>query len=72
MSWAFLETMKSDVNWNISYVQVRDVVGSVRCLGSDSHIKILQNARYLLQQRYSQVPQLSCGFQFDLNNPYRI
>ena len=23
MSWAFLGTMKTDYNWNISYVQVR-------------------------------------------------
>lgn len=54
MSWAFLETMKTDVYWNISYVQ------------------ILQNTRALLQEHYSQIPQLSCGYQFDLNNPFRI
>ncbi|EXJ67822.1 uncharacterized protein A1O5_09168 [Cladophialophora psammophila CBS 110553] len=54
MSWAFLETMKTDVDWNMSYVQ------------------ILQNTRALLQQRYSQVPQLSCGYPFDLNNPFKI
>ncbi|KIV79291.1 hypothetical protein PV11_06859 [Exophiala sideris] len=54
MSWAFLETMKLDYNWNISYVQ------------------ILQNTRDLLQQRYSQIPQLSCGYRFDLNSPFRI
>ncbi|KAL6246894.1 hypothetical protein RBB50_006201 [Rhinocladiella similis] len=54
MSWAFLETMKTDYYWNISYVQ------------------ILQNARGLLQENYSQIPQLSCGFQFNLNSPFRI
>jgi metacaspase-1 len=54
MSWAFLETMKYDYNWNVSYVQ------------------ILQNTRRLLQDRYSQIPQLSCGFQFDLNMPLRL
>ncbi|OCT47127.1 hypothetical protein CLCR_02481 [Cladophialophora carrionii] len=51
MSWAFLETMKTDVYWNISCVQ---------------------NTRALLQEDYSQIPQLSCGYQFDLNNPFRI
>ncbi|KIW10552.1 hypothetical protein PV08_11516 [Exophiala spinifera] len=54
MSWAFLETMKTDYYWNISYVQ------------------ILQNTRGLLQENYSQIPQLSCGFQVDLNSPFRI
>ncbi|KAJ9629074.1 hypothetical protein H2204_009014 [Knufia peltigerae] len=54
MSWAFLETMKTDYYWNISYIQ------------------ILQNARALLQENYSQIPQLSCGFQFNLNSPFRI
>ncbi|KAK5464920.1 hypothetical protein LTS15_001483 [Exophiala xenobiotica] len=54
MSWAFLETMKTDYYWNISYV------------------RILQNARALLQEHYSQIPQLSCGFQFNLDSPFRI
>ncbi|KAJ9655482.1 hypothetical protein H2198_005668 [Neophaeococcomyces mojaviensis] len=54
MSWAFLETMKRDYQWNISYVQ------------------LLQNTRELLQQNYSQVPQLSCGYSFDLNRPFRV
>ncbi|KIX03088.1 uncharacterized protein Z518_06638 [Rhinocladiella mackenziei CBS 650.93] len=54
MSWAFLETMKTDIHWNLSYVQ------------------ILQNTRALLQEHYSQIPQLSCGYQFDLNNPFRV
>lgn len=54
MSWAFLETMKYDYNWSVSYVQ------------------ILQHTRQLLQDRYSQIPQLSCGFQFDLNMPLNL
>lgn len=35
-------------------------------------IQILQNTRALLQENYSQIPQLSCGYQFDLNNSFRI
>ena len=36
------------------------------------NMQILQRTRDLLQQRYSQVPQLSCGYQFNLNAPMRI
>ncbi|RMZ80784.1 hypothetical protein DV737_g2868, partial [Chaetothyriales sp. CBS 132003] len=54
MSDAFLRVMKTDVDWNYSYV------------------RILQGTREILQQNYSQVPQLSCGYQFDLNRPMRV
>ncbi|RMD39256.1 hypothetical protein DV735_g5876, partial [Chaetothyriales sp. CBS 134920] len=54
MSDAFLRVMKTDYNWNYSYVQ------------------ILRGTRQILQQHYSQVPQLSCGYQFDLNRPMRV
>ena len=54
MSWAFLETMRFDYGWNISYVQ------------------LLQNTRMLLRREYKQIPQLSVGFQFDLNYPLRL
>ncbi|RMZ92078.1 hypothetical protein DV736_g665, partial [Chaetothyriales sp. CBS 134916] len=54
MSDAFLRVMKTDYNWNYSYVQ------------------ILQGTREILQQNYSQVPQLNCGYQFDLNRPMRV
>jgi hypothetical protein len=75
MSWAFLETMKTDYYWNISYVKV-----CFWSLGSTSSsaalipilMQILQNARALLQEHYSQIPQLSCGFQFNLDSPFRI
>ncbi|KAF2674834.1 peptidase C14 [Microthyrium microscopicum] len=40
--------------------------------GQQSYVEILQNTRGMLQQKYSQVPQLSCGEQMDLNRPFRI
>lgn len=39
---------------------------------SFSYVEILQRTREVLQEKYSQVPQLSCGYQFDLNRPMRI
>jgi metacaspase-1 len=37
-----------------------------------TYLEILQNTRALLKGKYSQVPQLSLGYQMDLNQPYRI
>jgi len=37
-----------------------------------SYIDILTNSRALLKQQYSQIPQLSCGYQFDLNKPMKV
>jgi len=70
MSWAFLETMKTDVYWNISYVQVG--LHLTLYAITANRFEILQNTRSLLSEHYSQIPQLSCGYQFDLNSPFRI
>ena len=35
-------------------------------------MQVLQNTRALLKQRYQQVPQLSVGYQFDLNRPFIV
>ena len=40
--------------------------------GNQSYVDILRNTRGLLQQNYSQVPQLSCGQQIDLNQPFQV
>lgn len=37
-----------------------------------SFVQILQNTRTLLKQNYNQVPQLSVGYQVDLNRPFVI
>jgi hypothetical protein len=34
-----------------------------------SYVQILQNTRQLLEQNYSQVPQLSAGMDFALEQP---
>ncbi|KAK5084437.1 hypothetical protein LTR05_005513 [Lithohypha guttulata] len=39
---------------------------------SFSFLQILESTRNLLQQNYSQIPQLSCGYPFDLNRPLVI
>jgi hypothetical protein len=54
MSWSFLETMRTDRNWDMNYIQ------------------ILMSSRQLLQSKYQQIPQLSCGYQFDLQRPMRL
>jgi hypothetical protein len=32
-------------------------------------LQILQNSRHALMNRYSQIPQLSCGGHYNLNQP---
>lgn len=83
MSWAFLETMKHDYHWQMSYVQVsfhspahpvpeRALFFVLSFWLTQRQIQILENSRQLLQQHYSQIPQLSCGYPFDLNRTLRI
>lgn len=59
-----------DYNWSISYVQVGGT--SVKVDDTKPVAQILQSTRELLQQHYSQIPQLSCGYSFNLNSPFRI
>jgi len=40
--------------------------------GQQSYVDILRNTRGLLQQNYSQIPQLSCGQQINLDEPFMI
>lgn len=40
--------------------------------GNQSYVDILRNTRGHLQQKYSQIPQLSCGEQIDLDRPFEI
>ncbi|KAF2097341.1 putative metacaspase [Rhizodiscina lignyota] len=42
---------------------------TVRAYGNLSYLQLLQNTRWLLRQRYTQVPQLSVGSEMDLNQP---
>jgi len=72
MSWAFLETMTRDYDWNVSYIQVGLTHLVETILSLLTARKLLQTTRELLQQNYSQIPQLSCGYAFDLNRPFRI
>jgi hypothetical protein len=70
MSWAFLETMRS-CNGNASYV---DILRYTRCVldrnfsAKDANVC----ARGYLKGRYEQIPQLSCGEEIDLNQPFQI
>ena len=34
--------------------------------------QVLANTRYLIQQHYSQIPQLSVGGEYDLNQPVSV
>jgi len=39
---------------------------------NQTYIQVLQNTRRLLSERYSQVPQLSIGYQMNLNVPLML
>lgn len=45
---------------------------TMREYGNQSYLQILQNTRGRLQQKYTQVPQLSCGDVMDLNQSFFI
>ncbi|KAI1448527.1 peptidase C14 [Annulohypoxylon stygium] len=45
------------------------LVRSLREYPEQSYINILQNTREELAQKYSQIPQLSCGGRYDLDQP---
>jgi len=38
--------------------------------GNQTYIEILQNTRGMLKRKYEQIPQLSVGYEMDLNQPY--
>lgn len=71
MSWAFLETMKHDRGWSFSFLQV-GLCASALMRVVLTMVQILESTRNLLQQNYSQIPRLSCGYPFDLNRPLVI
>ena len=45
---------------------------SMREYGDQTYLQVLQNTRGLLRQKYTQIPQLSVGYQMDLNVPFYI
>ena len=45
---------------------------SMRQYGDQTYLQVLQNTRGMLQQRYTQIPQLSVGYVMDLNEPFYI
>lgn len=46
MSWAFLETMKRDFNWNVSYIQVSISRTKGHWTGLYTHIAWLVATKY--------------------------
>jgi len=40
--------------------------------GNLSYLQVLQNTRGLLQGTYTQIPQLSLGYEMDLNEPFTV
>jgi hypothetical protein len=67
MTWAFLETMKQEAN--PSYAQVSFFYVSVGVVPFTDGSQTLQMTRQLLDQsNYTQVPQLSCGMDIDLDD----
>jgi hypothetical protein len=70
MSWAFLETMRN-CNGNASYVDILRItrfVSDGNILAKDADMCI----RGYLKDRYEQIPQLSCGEEIDLDQPFQI
>lgn len=69
MSWAFIGTMKE--NPELSYVQVRPI----RCVEVFKSLmveQVLQSTRERLLNNYQQIPQLSCGGHYDLDQTLRV
>lgn len=69
MSWAFIGTMKE--NPELSYVEVRPVHHSERHAWLMAE-QVLQNTRERLLNNYQQIPQLSCGGHYELEQPLRV
>lgn len=71
MSWAFIGTMRE--NAEQSYRNVSFVLGETagRPLTADTR-QILQNTRASLMDNYSQIPQLSCGGHYDLDEQLAV
>jgi hypothetical protein len=57
MSWAFLKTMQE---------QGEQEGGNL------TYLEVLQNTRATLKGKYDQIPQLSLGYEMDLNTPFSI
>lgn len=73
MSWAFIGTMKEHPE--LSYVEVRKAGDSPERLRSGwvlTEGQILQTTRERLLNNYAQIPQLSCGGHYDLDQPLLV
>lgn len=70
MSWAFIHTMRSNP-WQ-NYVQVCALLLRVFDPADHAAVQVLQSTRALLVQNYSQIPQLSIGGKYDLNQPVSV
>lgn len=67
MSWAFIGTMRE--NPEQSYRNVRIFRESGRARLQLTGRQVLQNTRGALLNKYAQIPQLSCGGRYDLDQP---
>jgi hypothetical protein len=76
MSWAFIGTMRE--NPNQSYLNVSYMMNLPPLLKRMTRLtmlmmeQILQNTRQSLVQNYSQIPQLSCGGHYNLDQPLAV
>lgn len=76
MSWAFIGTMREDPN--LTYRDVRCFLPRLTALAAIMHgwrltdEQILLATRGKLMDNYEQIPQLSCGGRYDLDEPLRV
>jgi metacaspase-1 len=68
MSYAFIKTMRS--NPNQSYVNASPL--GFHVLPFFNTEQVLQNTRQELESKYSQIPQLSVGGEYNLTQPVSV
>lgn len=70
MSHAFISAMRASPG--LSYIQACNIV-CVKCDRTDFIcVQVLQNTRLSLANKYKQIPQLSVGGLYDLNQPVAV
>lgn len=75
MSWAFIGTMREDPDLSyrqVCYFLILTMLVTMNERNALMEKQILQATRAKLVDNYEQIPQLSCGGHYDLDEPLRV